>query len=76
MSLIENTLFGVENKIDKSIMRLKKFEPQDGYWLAFSGGKDSIVILDLAKKAGVKFEAHFNLTSVDPKEVIQLTKKY
>lgn len=27
----------------KSIERLKAFEPPEGYYLAFSGGKDSVV---------------------------------
>jgi len=46
----------------------------DGYWLAFSGGKDSIVILDLAQKAGVKFTAHFNVTTVDPPELLRFIR--
>lgn len=28
------------DKVKVSIERLKSFEPTDGYWLAFSGGKD------------------------------------
>ena len=54
-----------------AIERLREFEPPEGYWLAFSGGKDSRVILDLAKRAGVKFEAHFSLTTVDPPELVR-----
>jgi phosphoadenosine phosphosulfate reductase len=38
--------------------------------VAFSGGKDSCVILDLVKRAGVKFDAHYNLTTVDPPELV------
>ena len=59
-----------------AIERLRKFEPEalemhpDGYYLAYSGGKDSDVILDLAERAGVRFGAHHNLTTVDPPEVI------
>jgi phosphoadenosine phosphosulfate reductase len=55
---------------EESIILLKQFEPPDGYFLAFSGGKDSIVIHSLAEKAKVKFEAHYNLTTVDPPELI------
>lgn len=43
---------------------------EDPYYLAYSGGKDSDVILALAKMAGVKFEAVHNLTSVDAPETI------
>lgn len=47
----------------------------DGYYLAFSGGKDSQVIYELCKMAGVKFKAHFNCTTVDPKEVLRFIRK-
>ena len=41
MSLVEDTLFGAADKVQKAIDRIKTFEPPDGYFLAFSGGKDS-----------------------------------
>ena len=51
--LIEQTLFGTVDKVQTAIERLKAFEPKDRpYWLAFSGGKDSCVILELATKLG------------------------
>ena len=68
------TLFG--NKVDIAIERLRQFEPPEGYYLAFSGGKDSVVILDLAKKAGVKYDAHYNFTTVDPPELVEFIKTY
>ena len=43
--------------------------------LLFSGGKDSIVIYDLTKKSGVKFDSHFSRTTVDPPEVLDFIKK-
>jgi phosphoadenosine phosphosulfate reductase len=46
----------------------------DGFYLAFSGGKDSVVILDLAKRAGVPFTAHYNLTTVDPPELVRFVQ--
>lgn len=57
-----------------AIERLKHFEPPDGYYVAFSGGKDSIVLLDLVKRSGVKYDVHFNLTSVDPPELVKFIK--
>ena len=74
MTLIEQTLFGKINKVQIAIDRLKAFEPPDGYWLAFSGGKDSVVIKRLAEMAGVKFEAHYSVTSVDPPELFRFIK--
>ncbi len=72
----------LQTKIDYSIALLKKAEPlalhysPDGFYLAFSGGKDSQVIYELAKMAGVKFKAHMNLTSVDPPQVIRFVKDH
>jgi len=73
--LIENTLFGVRDKVKIAIDRLQAFEPPEGYYLAFSGGKDSQCIYHLAKEAGVKFDAHYNLTTADPPELICFIKK-
>ena len=67
-------LFG-NDKVQIAIDRFKTFEPDEGYFVAFSGGKDSSVILALAKMAKVKFEAHYTLTSVDPPELVQFIKK-
>ena len=68
--LQENTLFGVRDKVKIAIDRLQAFAPGEGYYLAFSGGKDSQCIYHLAKEAGVKFDAHYNLTTVDPPELV------
>ena len=74
--LKENTLFGVEDKVQKSIERLQAFCPPEGYVVAFSGGKDSQCIYHLAKMAGVKFEAVYNVTSVDPPELVRFIKEH
>lgn len=52
MALYNDTLFGKEDKVQKAIDRLKSFEPPEGYFLAFSGGKDSQCIYHLAKLGG------------------------
>lgn len=70
MALVEDTIFGHEDKVQKAIDRLRTFEPPEGYYLAFSGGKDSQTIYHLAKMAGVKFDAHYAVTSVDPPELV------
>jgi phosphoadenosine phosphosulfate reductase len=65
-----NELEGFLNKEEQAIEILKSFEPkEDGYILAYSGGKDSIVIKHLAERAGVKFQAVYNNTTVDPPEL-------
>ena len=68
--LQENTLFGIRDKEQEAIDLLREHEPPDGYYVAFSGGKDSCVILDLVKRAGVRYDAHYNLTTVDPPELV------
>lgn len=42
----------VRTKLDIAIQRLKSFEPPDGYFLAFSGGKDSQCVFHLCKLGG------------------------
>ena len=65
-----------KDKVQVAIERLKTFEPPEGYFLAFSGGKDSVVIKALADMAGVKYEAHYQLTSVDPPELVRFVKSF
>ena len=69
--LIDNTLFGTVDKVAEAISLLKQHEPPEGYYLCFSGGKDSTVIYDLAVKAGVKFDAHHNITTVEPPQLMK-----
>ena len=71
----------LQKKIDYSIKVIQKAERlalsmnDEGFWLAFSGGKDSQVLYHLTLMAGVKFKAYMNLTSVDPPEVIRFVRK-
>lgn len=58
----------------EAILAIQKYEPEDGYYVAFSGGKDSIVIYDLVKRSGAKFDSHMNLTGIDPPEVVKFVR--
>ena len=53
---------------------LRTFASDDPYQLAYSGGKDSDVILHLAKKSQVPFKAVHNLTTVDAPETVRYVK--
>ena len=76
MALVTYDLMGKKHdKVQIAIDRFKAFEPEDGYYLAFSGGKDSQCIYHLAKMAGVKFDAHYRITSVDPPELVRFIKR-
>ena len=75
---------GLQKKMLYSIELLRKAERlalaygvggNNGYYLAFSAGKDSQTLYHIAELAGVKFDAHMNLTSVDPPEVIRFVKQ-
>lgn len=65
-----------KTKVEVAVDRLRAFEPPEGYYLAFSGGKDSVVIKALADMAQVKYDAHYNLTSVDAPELVQFIKTF
>jgi phosphoadenosine phosphosulfate reductase len=71
----------LSDKIQQAIALIQKHENTaiklnaDGYYLAFSGGKDSQVIYELCKMAKVKFKAHFSHTNIDPPELLSFIKK-
>lgn len=73
--IVENTLFGVVDKVKMSIERLKHFEPEEGYYFANSGGKDSTVVRDLLIKSGVQFDAHYMNTTIDPPELVKFIRE-
>lgn len=73
MSIHQINMYG-KDKVEQAIERFKQFEPEEGYFLAYSGGKDSVVIKALADMAGVKYDAHYQHTSVDPPELVQFVK--
>lgn len=58
-----------------AIKRLKEFELAEGYYLAFSGGKDSCVLKHLADKSGVKYDAHYSNTTIDPPDLVRFIKR-
>lgn len=66
----------LDELVDQSIALIREHEPMKGYWLAFSGGKDSVVIKRLAEMAGVKFEAHYNVTTIDPPELVYFMREH
>uniref|UniRef100_A0A6M3LVY5 Putative phosphoadenosine phosphosulfate n=1 Tax=viral metagenome TaxID=1070528 RepID=A0A6M3LVY5_9ZZZZ len=65
-----NLLTG-QTKTEIAIDFIREHEPEEGYFVGFSGGKDSIVVLDLVQKAGVKHQAYYSATGIDPPEVVK-----
>ena len=67
----------LQKKIDQSIRLLQSVQKRyDGeIELAYSGGKDSDVILQLAKEAGIKIRAIYKNTTIDPPGTIAHVKE-
>ena len=64
-------------KVSQAILFLQMHENlalsnhPEGYYLAYSGGKDSTVLLALAKMAAVKHVPYYNQTTIDPPELVR-----
>lgn len=74
--------YGFDSRLQHSIDLLRKSEKlalrysAEGFYLAFSGGKDSQALYHVAELAGVKFEAHYALTTLDPPEVVRFIRSH
>jgi phosphoadenosine phosphosulfate reductase len=64
--------------VQRSVMLLRANVPPDGspYYGCFSGGKDSVVIKELAKMAGVNVVWHYHNTTIDPPELVRFIKDH
>ena len=64
----------LQRKIEQSIrllQQVQKAHPDEVIEIAYSGGKDSDVILQLAKEAGIRYEAIYKNTTIDPPGTIR-----
>lgn len=60
---------------EEAIDFLRQHEPPEGYFVGFSGGKDSIVTLAIVRQAGVKHQAFYSATLIDPPEMTTFIRK-
>lgn len=66
-------LFG--DKVGRAIELLRMYQPQDRpYCGCFSGGKDSCVIKEIARIGDVNVVWHYNVTTIDPPELVRFIK--
>jgi len=72
----------LKRKIAYSIALIQRAEPtalryrSGGFFVAFSGGKDSQVLLDLVERSHVLFTTQYNLTTLDPPENVHFIKEH
>ena len=73
----------LDEKVTIAVARLRQYEllalrmdPQHGYWGCFSGGKDSVVVKELARMAGVKVRWYYSVTTIDPPELYRFIREY
>lgn len=72
----------LQEKIEHSLALIRKAErlalsmkPDHGFHVGFSGGKDSQVLLELVKMAGVKYYAEYSVTGNDPPENVRFIRE-
>lgn len=73
-----------ERLVDTSVETLRHYGPRgriptpnnNPYYGCFSGGKDSCVIKELAEMAGVAIDWHYNVTTIDPPELIYFMREH
>lgn len=64
----------LQRKVDSSIRLLRTIQAahhDDVIEIAYSGGKDSDVILQLTKEAGINYRAIYKNTTIDPRGTLQ-----
>ena len=65
-----------KDKVQVAIDRLRTFEPPEGYYLAFSGGKDSTVLLYIVRSLYPDIEAVFVDTGLEYPEIRKFVKTF
>lgn len=66
----------LQKKVDRAIRLLRQIPTDKGpIEVSYSGGKDSDVILELARMAGIPFEAIYKNTTIDPPGTIAHCKE-
>lgn len=73
---------GLRYRMEKSVALIRKaermaklYDPENGFYLAFSGGKDSQALFHITALAGVRFKAHFSPTTIDPPQLIRFIRR-
>lgn len=62
--------------VARAVTLLQTQQPSEGFYVAFSGGKDSCAVKKLCQLADVRFDAHYNQTTIDPPELVKFIKEH
>ncbi len=67
----------LQKKVEQAIKLIQSvpYFNEEPIEVAYSGGKDSDVILELVKMAGVRYRAIYKNTTIDPPEQFNIAKK-
>lgn len=65
-----------KDKINQAISLIRSANSQHNFMLAFSGGKDSVVLEWLCKEAGIQVPKFHNVTTIDPEGTISFCQKH
>ena len=65
----------LDKKVRQSVSLIQKAVGDKVVEVAYSGGKDSDVILELTKMAGVKYRAIYKNTTIDPVGTVKHCKE-
>lgn len=65
-----------EDRMKKAIRFIKSIHSANNTFLAYSGGKDSVVLDYLVREAGCKIEKIHNVTTIDPPGTLSFCQKH
>lgn len=65
-----------EEKIKKAVRMMQSVNSQHNWALAYSSGKDSVVLDYIAKEASIKIQRFHNVTTIDPEGTINFASRH
>ncbi|MFH2132622.1 MAG: phosphoadenosine phosphosulfate reductase family protein [bacterium] len=67
-----------QTKEEIAIDFIREYEPPEGWFGGFSGGKDSVVMKNLGDKADTKkpIQWYYSATGIDPPELVRFIREY
>ena len=65
-----------EEKVEKAVRLIKSVASQRNCFVAYSGGKDSVLLDYLVKEAGCKIQLIHNVTTIDPPGTLSFCERH